>query len=103
MFKLHLPHRKWEKEQIIFAPAVLTSAIHSDGEDNGDFQDWTKEVINAIPLNWCDPLLAGDKKVVGKPPYSCIDIENLLNATRERIKAITPIKPFGSDANNSSK
>ena len=49
----------------------------------------TKEMIDIIPSNWCDPLLTGDKKVIDGPPYNCRDIENLLNALRKRIKLFT--------------
>jgi len=39
--------------------------------------------INAVPGNWCDPLLSGD----GVPPlpWGCPEIERLLNAVRDRV------------------
>ena len=45
----------------------------------------TKEAVDAVPSNWCDPLLTGPKAVIGKPPYDCRDIERLLNAIRIRV------------------
>lgn len=47
-----------------------------------------EKIIEAIPSNWCDPLLTGEDKVIGKSPYDYLDIENLLNAIRERIETI---------------
>jgi hypothetical protein len=38
-----------------------------------------------IPVNWLDPLLTGPQSCLGKPPYSCLDIERLLNRLRERV------------------
>ena len=38
----------------------------------------------AVPHSWLDPLLTGDKAVIGSPPYDCQDIERLLNTIRER-------------------
>jgi hypothetical protein len=38
-----------------------------------------------VPTNWTDPLLTGKESVIGKPPFNCIDIENLLRAVRQRI------------------
>jgi hypothetical protein len=45
-----------------------------------------QDIINAIPCNWCDPLLTGKDRVMGDPPYNSHDIENLLNGIRDRIE-----------------
>lgn len=42
-------------------------------------------IRDAIPRSWLDPLLTGPKAVIGSPPYTCSDIERLLNAIRERV------------------
>jgi len=46
-------------------------------------KELVEAAINAIPGNWCDPLLSGD----GVPPlpWGCPEIERLLNAVRERV------------------
>jgi len=50
-------------------------------------------VKDAVPHTWLDPLLTGPKAVIGEHPFSCKDIENLLNAIRERIdKSCTAAK-----------
>jgi hypothetical protein len=41
-----------------------------------------------VPENWCDPILTGDKAVIGKPPYTCRDIEKVLIAVRNEIRRI---------------
>jgi hypothetical protein len=43
-----------------------------------------------IPSNWLDPLLSGPTKVISNPPYTCRDIEQLLNAIRARLLAAPP-------------
>ncbi len=57
------------------------------------------ELAKLVPSNWTDPLLAGKNKALtgeaGK--WGCPDIENLLNAIRERIKAANHLP---SDKNN---
>jgi len=50
-------------------------------------QDGINEVLEEIPTSWLDTLLTGKDKVIGEPPYNGIDIENLLNAIRNRIKS----------------
>lgn len=40
-----------------------------------------------VPTTWLDPLLTGPSAVIGKPPYNCQDIERLLGAVAERIRA----------------
>ena len=49
-----------------------------------------KELLDAIPSNWCDSLLTGDGAVIGNPPYDCQDIERLLLSIRARIETIAP-------------
>lgn len=44
-------------------------------------------ILDAIPTTWLDPLLTGPD-AIAKPPYTCTDIERLMNAVRERVKAI---------------
>jgi hypothetical protein len=44
------------------------------------------KIDKIIPHNWLDPLLTGKTSVIGKPPYSCDDIEKLLNAIRKRLE-----------------
>lgn len=39
-----------------------------------------------VPDTWLDPLLSGDKAVLGDPPYTGKDIERLLSAVAERIR-----------------
>jgi len=56
----------------------------SPGETGDDGEE--KGLLDAIPLNWCDPLLSGPDAVIGTYPYGERDIENLLNGIRERIK-----------------
>lgn len=46
------------------------------------------ESAKAIPTNWLDSLLSGDEAVVGKPPWNCPELESLLSAVRERIRAL---------------
>jgi len=43
------------------------------------------KIIKAIPTTWLDPILTGPDKVVGDPPYTCQDVENILRALRDRI------------------
>lgn len=38
-----------------------------------------------LPTNWLDPMLTGDKKVIGEPPYTCSDIERLILAINKRL------------------
>lgn len=50
-----------------------------------------KEILGVIakdcvPVSWLDPLLTGKEKVVTEAPCGCLDIENLLNSIKERIK-----------------
>jgi hypothetical protein len=42
-------------------------------------------VSDAFPSSWLDPLLTGPEAVVGKPPYSCRDIEALMEAVEDRV------------------
>lgn len=44
-----------------------------------------KRILDAIPTNWCDPLLTGPKAI--NFPAHCPDIERLLNGVRERVRA----------------
>lgn len=39
-----------------------------------------------VPTTWLDPLLTGEKAVIGKPPYNCKDIERLLQHIADRIR-----------------
>lgn len=45
------------------------------------------QLSDLIPTSWLDPLLTGFESVIGNPPYSCRDIENLLNALRARMQS----------------
>ena len=47
--------------------------------------DTAKAFIDAVPSNWCASLLTGPCSALGAPPYSCPDIERLLNAIRNRM------------------
>ena len=40
-----------------------------------------------VPTTWLDPMLTGDKAVIGKPPWGCPDVEKLLRAVRDLIRA----------------
>jgi len=46
------------------------------------------DLLASIPTTWLDPLLTGKKAVVGKPPYNCQDIEQLLQAIKQRMENI---------------
>lgn len=43
-----------------------------------------------VPTNWLHPFLTGTKAVIGKPPYNCIDIQNLLLKVAQAIRGGTP-------------
>jgi hypothetical protein len=48
-----------------------------------------QQMIDCIPTNWCDPLLTGPTKVLPDGySYTPKDIEKLLFALRERLKAV---------------
>ena len=42
------------------------------------------DLLDAVPQNWCDPLLTGSKGI-GGPPYNCQDIEQLMNGIRAEL------------------
>lgn len=44
--------------------------------------------MRCVPENWCDPILTGPTAVIGKPPYTCRDIEKVLIAVRDEIRRI---------------
>jgi hypothetical protein len=44
--------------------------------------------LDAVPTNWVDSLLTGPDAVIGKYPFGCPDIQNLLLAIRRRIAEI---------------
>lgn len=46
-----------------------------------------KAILGAIPTTWLDPLLTGSD-AVAKPPYTCTDIERLLDSIRNRVQTI---------------
>lgn len=48
-----------------------------------------QRMVDAVPTNWLDPLLTGDKGI-GPPPYDCPAIEKLLRGIKARIAAIAP-------------
>ena len=52
-------------------------------------------LLDAIPSNWCDPLLTGPEAALhGKGgTWGCPDIERLLNGVRERLKAALMSNP----------
>ena len=55
-----------------------------------EYGDVRREALEeAIPSNWCDPLLTGPAAALpaGKHTYTEADIERLLNAIRERVRA----------------
>jgi len=47
-----------------------------------------KELIDCLPTNWLDPMLTGKNAVLGKNPWGCPDIENLINAIRKKMKIV---------------
>lgn len=57
-------------------------------EDNksGPFSAGLESIADAVPTNWCDPLLTGKNAAIGNPPYDCQDIERLLRGIKERIQ-----------------
>lgn len=69
--------------------AALTEVVREQREAQ-------KEVdIAAIPSNWIDPILTGPESALGgrAGAWGCPDIERLLNAVRERIRAATIEEP----------
>ncbi len=44
------------------------------------------KILQCVPYNWLDGLLTGDKAVIGKPPYTGRDIENVCLGIRQRIE-----------------
>ena len=53
----------------------------------------TRIVEQAIPTNWCDPLLTGNDRVIHGPPYDGQDIERLLLALKTRLLRALKGKP----------
>jgi hypothetical protein len=50
--------------------------------------------LDAVPTNWCDSLLTGPDAALRKiGNYDGFDIERLLNAIRDRIKALPTSPP----------
>ncbi len=47
-----------------------------------------KDVLDAFPNSWLDPLLSGPDKVMDEPPWSCPDIEMLIQAIKQRIEKL---------------
>src|SRR5579872_6368876 len=47
--------------------------------------------LDAIPTNWCDPLLSGPGAI--KIPAGCPDIEKLLLGVRERVRRAVSATP----------
>jgi hypothetical protein len=47
-------------------------------------------LIEAVPSNWLDPMLTGDKAVIdhSKPMFTGRDIEKMFNALRDRMQKI---------------
>lgn len=45
-----------------------------------------ERAASKVPTNWIDGLLTGPEAVIGKPPYSCTDIEDLLRAIAAAIR-----------------
>jgi hypothetical protein len=51
-----------------------------------------RAVEDEVPHTWLDPLLTGPSAVIGNPPYTCEDIERLLNAVKERVRQASKSK-----------
>ena len=50
------------------------------------------DALDAIPGNWCDPMLTGPNAVLPKDQsYKPKEIERLLNAVRQRIEALPAV------------
>jgi hypothetical protein len=47
-----------------------------------------EEAAKQIPTTWLDPLLSGPERIVGDPPYYGKDMERLLQALAQRIRAL---------------
>lgn len=45
-----------------------------------------RRVLSRVPDSWLHPLLTGPDAVVGKPPFTCQDVERLLLKIRKSIK-----------------
>lgn len=84
-------------EQIVQALREVKNAARAEGEAIG-----LERAAAAIPTNWCDPLLTGPTTVLGKPPYDCGDIENLLRAVKKRIQEL-PAVPVDRSQRRCSK
>lgn len=55
-------------------------------EDHAHVRD---ALTRAIPNNWCDPLLTGEKAALpGSGAWGCPDIERLLDGLRARLVAL---------------
>jgi hypothetical protein len=50
------------------------------------FEPMLAALEQSVPTSWLDPLLTGPSAVIGEGPYTCTDIERLLNAIRLRMK-----------------
>lgn len=46
-----------------------------------------KRVEDALPTSWLDGILTGPNAVIGKQPYDCKDIERVLLAVNQRVRA----------------
>jgi hypothetical protein len=46
-----------------------------------------ERLIALIPSSWLDSMLSGPNAVVGKPPWGCPDIERVLQAVKEKLRA----------------
>ena len=44
-----------------------------------------EKILAVFPTNWLDPLLTGPNAVIGKPLFSCQDIERLIEALKGRV------------------
>ena len=47
-----------------------------------------EKAASCVPNTWLHPLLSGEKKVIGKYPFGCQDIESILNRIRADILSL---------------
>jgi len=51
-----------------------------------------KSIVDLVPTNWLDSILTGKDAVIGRPPYDCKDIQNVLLAVKKRIEHSAVLK-----------
>lgn len=61
------------------------------------FENGARAALDAIPTNWCDPLLTGPTAALPEGyRFAPSDIEKLLRGIRQRIERATDMKSAGT-------